>query len=120
MPINYQESQKLNWHKKGGFTKSSFEPCPTQQTGGKFNYSKVGNLSNNVQAKEAFELLQKAGLVHKIYHSSAQGIPLGAGKNYKKFKSILLDSGTFQQNDQIEVLPLYAISNLFQNNNYPL
>ena len=67
------------------------------QAGGKYIYSKAGVLSNPLQAKEALDLLEMAGLVHKVYHSSGQGIPLGAETNYKKFKALLLDTGIFQQ-----------------------
>jgi len=67
------------------------------QAGGKYIYAKAGPLSNSAQAKEVLELLEMAGLVHKVYHSSAQGVPLGSGVNYKKFKAILHDSGIFQQ-----------------------
>ncbi len=68
------------------------------QAGGKYIYSKAGTLSNPSQAKEALDLLEMAGLVHKVYHSSGQGVPLGAEINYKKFKALLLDTGIFQQN----------------------
>ncbi|MCL2073093.1 MAG: ATP-binding protein [Marinilabiliaceae bacterium] len=66
-----------------------------QQTGGKFNYSKVEQL-NYRQVKESIELLEKAGLIFPIVHTSANGIPLGAEVNFKKQKIILLDTGIFQ------------------------
>ncbi|MEZ5073124.1 MAG: ATP-binding protein [Bacteroidales bacterium] len=68
-----------------------------RQAGGKYMYSKAGSLSNPAQAKEALDLLEMAGLVHKVYHSSGQGIPLGSAANYKMFKCILHDTGIFQQ-----------------------
>ena len=67
------------------------------QAGGKYIYSQAGPLSNPAQAKEALELLEMAGLVYKVYHSSGQGLPLGAEVNFKKFKSLLHDCGIFQQ-----------------------
>jgi len=66
------------------------------QTGGKFNYSKVEQL-NIKQIKESIELLQKAGLVINITHSAATGIPLGALENPKKQKFMVLDTGIFQR-----------------------
>ena len=66
------------------------------QSGGKFIFSKVNTVSNPTQAKNALELITTAGLVHKVYHSSGQGVPLGAGINYKKFKAFLLDTGIIQ------------------------
>jgi len=66
------------------------------QAGNKFNYSKVEQY-NIGQMKESIELLQKAGLVISIVHTSANGIPLGAQVNHKKQKFILLDTGIFQR-----------------------
>ena len=66
------------------------------QSGGKFNYAKVDQL-NHRQVKESVELLEKAGLIIPVVHSSANGIPLGAQANFKKQKFILLDTGVFQR-----------------------
>jgi len=66
-----------------------------QQTGGKFNYAKVTQLSYR-QVKESIELLEQAGLIIPVVHSSANGLPLGAEVNLKKQKIILLDTGIFQ------------------------
>ena len=66
-----------------------------RQAGGKFNYAKVEQL-NYRQVKESVELLEKAGLVIPVVHTSANGIPLGAEANFKKQKMILLDTGIFQ------------------------
>jgi len=68
-----------------------------QQAGGKYIYSKAGESINVSQAKEAIDLLEMAGLVHKIYHTSGEGIPLGAGANHKIFKVLFLDTGLLQQ-----------------------
>ncbi len=68
-----------------------------KQSGGKYIYSNAGPLSNPAQAKEALDLLEMAGLVYKVYHTSGEGVPLGAGVNYKKFKALLHDVGIFQQ-----------------------
>jgi len=65
------------------------------QAGGKFNHTKVEQLSYR-QVKESIELLVKAGLVIPVVHTSANGIPLGAEVNFKKQKIILLDTGIFQ------------------------
>jgi predicted AAA+ superfamily ATPase len=68
-----------------------------KQSGGKYIYSQSGSLSNPAQAKEALDLLEMAGLVYKVYHSSGQGIPMGTEANYKMFKILLHDNGIFQQ-----------------------
>jgi uncharacterized protein len=67
------------------------------QSGGKFVYSKASNSSKHFQIKEALLLLIKAGLVIPVTHTSAKGIPLGAGCNNKKQKMILIDTGLFQR-----------------------
>ena len=65
------------------------------QAGRKFNYAKVELLSYR-QLRESLELLEKAGLVIPVVHTSANGIPLGAEENLKKRKLMLLDTGVFQ------------------------
>ncbi len=67
------------------------------QSGGKFVYSRVGQNINHGQAKETLELLIQAGLVYPVTHTSANGIPLGAGTDQKKRKMILYDTGIFQR-----------------------
>lgn len=74
-----------------------------KQAGGKYIYSKAGELSNPNQAKEALELLELAGLVHRVYHSSGQGVPLGAEVNYKMFKALLIDTGLFQKKSGLKL-----------------
>ncbi len=59
--------------------------------GRKFKYSAVSGEFRKRDLEPALELLQKAGIVHKIYHSSGQGLPLGASIRFTKFKTIFLD-----------------------------
>jgi len=73
---------------------ATFEAIVNQQ-GGKFQYSKVERL-NYLQVKEGINLLEKAGLIIPVIHSSANGLPLGAQANYKKMKIIILDTGISQ------------------------
>lgn len=67
------------------------------QAGEKFKYSKVSPTEPSQGYKDALELLIKAGLAHKIHHTSAQGIPLGAQIDLKKFKVIVFDTGIQQR-----------------------
>ena len=67
------------------------------QAGNKFKYSNIESSSKSQNLKEALDLLLQSGLAYKIYHSSAQGIPLGAQINAKKFKVILFDVGLHQR-----------------------
>lgn len=68
------------------------------QTGSKFKYSNVSPPDGSTSGyKEALDLLIKSGIAYKIYHSSAQGLPLGAQINVKKFKILPLDTGLYQR-----------------------
>jgi uncharacterized protein len=67
------------------------------QTGNKFNITGSSESGNFQQKKEALEMLVMAGLCYKVYHSSANGIPLAAEKNLKKFKLIFFDTGILQR-----------------------
>lgn len=67
------------------------------QAGCKFKYSNIDSQSAHIPLKEALEILVQAGLAYKIYHSSAQGIPLGGQIKTNKFKVILFDSGIHLQ-----------------------
>jgi predicted AAA+ superfamily ATPase len=82
------------------------------QAGGKYIYSKAGSLSNPAQAKEALDLLEMAGLVYKVYHSSGQGVPLGSEVNYKKFKCLLHDSGIYQQLAGLRITDIIMAKNI--------
>jgi predicted AAA+ superfamily ATPase len=64
------------------------------QMDGKFIYERVAGL-NNLQVKQSLDLLVMAGLVIPVTHSSANGIPLGAGANSKRRRMLLLDTGMF-------------------------
>jgi len=67
-----------------------------KQTASKFKYTNVGNDSSNMY-KESLELLSKAGLVYRIFHTNASGNPLGSGMNPKFFKTIMFDTGIYQR-----------------------
>jgi predicted AAA+ superfamily ATPase len=66
------------------------------QAGGKFIYSHVADDLRSEQIRNVAELLILAGLVYRVPHSSAQGIPLGAQENHRKFKMIPCDIGLYQ------------------------
>jgi len=70
-----------------------------------FNYSKVEQL-NYRQVKESLELLQNAGLIIPVIHSSANALPLGAEINIKKQKYIFFDTGILQRTLNLELSDL--------------
>ncbi len=68
------------------------------QAGGKFKYSKVSPTGGSTAGyKDALELLIKGGIAHRIYHTAAHGLPLGAQLSKKKFKVLPLDTGIYQR-----------------------
>ena len=67
-----------------------------RQAGGKFVFIDKEQVYSAFQMKNAVELLIMAGLVIPVTHTSATGLPLGAGINPKFRKLILLDTGIFQ------------------------
>lgn len=67
-----------------------------EQAGAKFVYSNVVAKASLPQIKETLDLLIMAGLAFPVYHTSANGFPLGAQMDLKKFKVLLYDTGIFQ------------------------
>lgn len=62
------------------------------QTGNKFTYSKVEGSYRAEDVKKALKLLCDAGIVKRVSHTVANGLPLGAETNDKFRKYIYLDS----------------------------
>ena len=67
------------------------------QNATKFTYTYHKATLNNLQIKEAIELLKMAGLIYSVTHTAANGIPLGAETNPKNTKFLLFDTGIFQR-----------------------
>ncbi len=64
-----------------------------RQLGGRFVYSHVDVEAKHKDIKQALELLQLARVCHRVEHTAANGLPLGAETNPRTFKAILLDVG---------------------------
>ena len=56
-----------------------------------FKYSHIQGDYQKRELEPALNLLVKAGVVHKVYQSAGNGVPLGAEANLEKFKIIFLD-----------------------------
>jgi predicted AAA+ superfamily ATPase len=74
------------------------------QLANKFMYSRVGEYKKRELAP-ALELLEKAGLVYKVIHSSGQGIPIGAQADLDDFKIVFLDVGLSQALLKLDITP---------------
>ncbi len=68
-----------------------------EHLGKKFVYTKIDSDLRSYVFKEGLDCLKKAGIVHIVYHSSGQGVPLAAGKDNKKFKVYFFDIGLAQR-----------------------
>lgn len=95
-----------------------------QQVGSKFKFSDNQSGLSAVQVKQVMEMLELAGLIHPVTHSSCNGIPLGAEINLKKRKYLIFDTGIFQRimgldvsalllNDDYQVVNKGNIAELF-------
>ncbi len=73
-----------------------FDAVP-MQLGNKFKYSGVSNEIKSRELGDALDLLEMAGILYKIYHSSSNGIPLKAESDLKKFKVLFFDTGLAQR-----------------------
>lgn len=72
-----------------------FEQVP-RQLGKRFKFSSVPGEFRKRELVPCFNLLVKAGVIHPVYQTSAQGLPLGAEIDLEKFKVIFLDIGLAQ------------------------
>ena len=73
-----------------------------EQLSGKFMFARVGEYQKR-ELSPALELLERAGLVHKIFKTAAQGLPLGAQIDLTDFKVIFMDIGLCQAALGLEV-----------------
>ena len=80
------------------------------QTGNKFKYSTVDPAVKSTLYKDCLDMLAQAGLVYKIHHTSAQGIPLGAQVKPNMFKAILFDVGIQQRLQRNDVTAFLTAS----------
>jgi len=63
------------------------------QLGNKFVTSRVDAALRSGEVKNALALLTQARICHKIFHTSGNGLPLGAEANEKFFKVLMVDIG---------------------------
>jgi predicted AAA+ superfamily ATPase len=86
------------------------------QTGGKFTYSQASQNANHLQIKESLELLELAGILHPVTHTSANGLPLAAETNRKHRKFLIFDTGIYQRFLRLDLGQLLTAERLEQVN----
>ncbi len=74
------------------FLQDIFKKIPTQ-IGKTVKYTALNPLAKSLLVKESLDLLEKARLLYRVFHSDANGAPLGAEVNLSYFKLIFLDTG---------------------------
>ncbi len=85
------------------------------QTGGKFVLSDVQGL-NHLQIKDCLGLLEMAGLIYPVTHTSANGLPLSAESNPKYRKYMLFDTGIYQRFLKLDIARILAFDRIEQVN----
>jgi uncharacterized protein len=65
------------------------------RVGQKFSYVDLTDKFNHSQIKETLSMLQMAGLIYSVVHTSANGLPIGAEANPKKTKYLILDTAIY-------------------------
>ena len=87
-----------------------------RQTGGKFTYSKASMEANHGQIKESVSLLELAGIIYPVTHTSANGLPLAAETNTKHRKYLIFDTGIYQRFLKLDLGKLLNAEGLEQIN----
>lgn len=64
-----------------------------KQIGRKFVVSQVDPSIGHLSIKKGLSLLSRARVFSKVFHTSGNGLPLGAESNEKFFKMLLIDTG---------------------------
>lgn len=73
--------------------RASVEALPAVVGSTKVKYSSISRTIKAEQVRAAITALENAGLLRRVFHSSASGIPLGAGEDSSTFKILPLDVG---------------------------
>jgi predicted AAA+ superfamily ATPase len=103
--------------------KTIFESI-VNQVGKKYKFTNDFTSLTIVIIKQVIDLLEMAGLVYPVTHSSSNGIPIGAEINPKKTKLLIFDTGIYQRilglnvadlllKDDVEVINKGNIAELF-------
>jgi len=77
------------------YVSTLFKNAPLQ-LGQPYKYSNVEGEYRKRELAPSLDLLETAGLIHKVYNSSGNGIPLGAEIDPGRFKIVFLDIGLSQ------------------------
>jgi predicted AAA+ superfamily ATPase len=85
-----QDFRKYSNSRNIRYVEKVFESVP-RLLGKKFKYVSIDRDIRSRELKQALELIEKAGIINVINHTSSNGIPFGAEVNHNIFKAIFLD-----------------------------
>lgn len=94
---------------------SVFDKLPVM-VGRKFKYAQVSRDHRAKELARALDQLCMARVAHRVYHSSANGVPLGAEINERYFKTLYLDVGLMCAALHLNVIDLKAEDLTLVNN----
>ena len=97
-----QDFSKYARTKQIKYVTSLFQNIPIQ-LGKTFKYSSIEGEYRKRELAPALDLLVTAGVAHKIFYSSGQGIPLGAQSDPQDYKAIFLDVGLCQTSLDLDI-----------------
>jgi predicted AAA+ superfamily ATPase len=64
-----------------------------ENVGRKIKFVNISREERSADVRRALELLALSRVVHPVVHTSANGLPLGAGRDERHFKALFLDIG---------------------------
>jgi hypothetical protein len=79
--------------------------------GGKFRYSGVDRDERSRDLSRALDLLCMARVAHRVRHTSANGVPLGAEADDRSFKVLFMDVGLLCRSCGLSVLDMETAGN---------
>jgi predicted AAA+ superfamily ATPase len=98
-----------------GLVQLVFDKLPVM-VGRKFKYVQVSREHRAAELARALDQLCMARVAHRVHHSSANGVPLGAEINERHFKALYLDVGLMCAALHLNVLDLRAEDLTLVNN----
>lgn len=96
--------------------KNTFEKVP-QMVGERVKYVNISLHERSREISKNISLLKMARVIQVVYHSSANGIPLGANTDSKRFKLLFLDIGLMLSSLKINLVNLETIEDVTTINN---
>lgn len=91
-----QDFRKYTQNSRLDYVEDVFNSVP-RLLGCKFIAAKIRSDIRSNYVFDALNLLVSAGVLHKVHHSSSNGIPLGSERDLKHFKVLFLDIGLAQR-----------------------